>query len=153
MCDEILHTPPFSQYAIILYGFKKKKRERVISFSNIQGMHLFVCWLDAFIVSPPRGCRQELMRRQTRWFLGVIELKLERERLLEEKTVKVRTSNSHHKVKDHNAAKQIGLCVYLWLAVHADLALWWEWLATLRRTPWRSCRERQNRIRPKRIDT
>lgn len=51
------------------------------------------------------------------------EFKSDREGSLEEKPVKVRTSSNSHKVKDHNRAKQICLCVYLYTATEADLAL------------------------------
>lgn len=44
-------------------------------------------------------------------------------RSLEEKSVMMRTSNGNHKVKDHHSTKQICLCVYLYTAMEADLAL------------------------------
>lgn len=56
-------------------------------------------------------------------FFLATELKSDGEDSLEDKSVKVRTSSNSHKVKDHNSAKQICLCVYLYTAMEADLAL------------------------------
>lgn len=76
-------------------------------------------------------------------FLGgeTTELKSDGEESPEVKPVKVRTSSSSHKVKDHNGAKQICLCVYLYTATEADLALWWKTRVTRRAemSKWQSC--------------
>lgn len=61
-------------------------------------------------------------------------------------SVKVRTSSSSHKVRDHNStSQQICLCVYLYTdAMEADLALWWKTRVARRSamSKWQSFRER-----------
>lgn len=75
-------------------------------------------------------------------------LKSDGEESLEEKSVKVRTSSSSHKVKDQSSTKQICLCVYLYTAMD-DLALWWKTRVARRSemSKWQSCRENGERER------
>ncbi len=75
------------------------------------------------------------------------ELESDREESLEEKSVKVRTSSDTHKVRDHNSTKQICLCVYLYTATQADLALWWKTGVACQpeMSKWQSCSERNSK--------
>lgn len=69
------------------------------------------------------------------------------EESLKEKSAKVRTRSSNHKVKDNDSIKQICLCVYLYTEIEADLAPWYMYKKKVTHwsemNKWQSCTKRE----------